>query len=166
MPFSHFAFVEWFKYLVSFIVCDMNEGIEEGVVFANLVFVVMTAIYSLAFQLILLFSNSLIVIGLSVAAWLVLVYALVARRGPWALIYARVHKALTGVSVLGITRVERLLLIPYVINHAVTTLLAAFANYPILNLALRITATTPMFIMIGEFTALPRMVTNNRLEIH
>ncbi|GAB6948184.1 hypothetical protein JCM16161A_23140 [Vulcanisaeta sp. JCM 16161] len=142
----------------------MNEGIEEGVVFVNMVFVVMTAIYSLAFQLILLFNNSLIAIGLSVAAWLILAYALVTRRGPWALVYARVHKALTGVNVLGITRTERLLLMPYVINYAITIPLAALTEYPILSLALRIMATMPMFIMIGEFTALPRMIINNHLE--
>ncbi len=72
-------------------------------IFADLVFVVMTTIYSLAFQLILLFSNSLITIGVAAAAWLVLLYTLITRRGPWVLIYAKVHRALTGINVLGIT---------------------------------------------------------------
>ena len=143
----------------------MNEEIQESTIFANLVFVVMTTIYSLTFQLMLLFSNSLITIGAAAAAWLVLLYTLITRRGPWVLIYAKVHRALTGVNVLGITRVERLLLMPYVINYAVTTMLAALAEHPLLSLALRIMVTTPMFIMIGEFAALPRIMMNNHPRI-
>ncbi|ADN51795.1 hypothetical protein [Vulcanisaeta distributa] len=143
----------------------MNEEIQESVVFANLVFVVMTAIYSLAFQLILLFNDSLTTIGLSIAAWLILAYALVARRGPWALLYAKVHRALTGVNVLGITRIERLLLMPYVINYAIAILLTAFTGYSILSLALRIIVTMPMFIMIGEFAVLPRVVMSNHAKM-
>ncbi|WP_252901597.1 hypothetical protein [Vulcanisaeta sp. JCM 14467] len=54
---------------------------------------------------------------------------------------------------------------PYVINYAATIVLAALAEHPLLNLALRIMATTPMFIMIGEFTALPRIMMNNHPEI-
>ncbi len=143
----------------------MNEEIQENVVFANLVFVVMTTIYSLIFQLILLFNGSLITIGLSIAAWLILAYALVARRGPWALLYAKVHRALTGVNVLGITRIERLLLMPYVINYVITILLTAFTGYSILSLALRIIVTMPMFIMIGEFAVLPRVVMSNHAKM-
>ncbi len=143
----------------------MNEEIEEGVIFANLVFVVMTAIYSLVFQLILLFNDSLITIGLSIAAWLILAYTLLVRRGPWAFLYAKVHRALTGVNILGITRIERLLLMPYVINYAVTILLTAFTEYPVLSLVLRIIAAMPMIIMIGEFAALPQMVMNNHAKM-
>ncbi|MGC9152623.1 MAG: hypothetical protein ACP5GY_02675 [Vulcanisaeta sp.] len=143
----------------------MNEGIQEYVIIANLVFVVMTAIYSLVFQLMLLFNYSLITMSVGITAWLMLVYTLITGRGLWAFMYAKIHRALTGINVLGITKVERLLLMPYVIEYAITMALTAFDAHPILNLALRIMAATPMFIMISEFAVLPHIMINNRLEI-
>jgi hypothetical protein len=142
----------------------MNEGIQEYVAFANLVFILMTAIYSLVFQLILLFSNSLIAIGMSTTAWLVLTYTLITRRGPWALIYAKVHRALTGVHVLGITNIERSLLMPYVINYAVYLILSIPAEYPLFNLVLRLISIMPLLIMIIEFAVLPRLLINNNVK--
>ncbi len=137
----------------------------ESVVFVDLVFVTMTATYSLAFQLMLLFNTSLITIGVAAIAWSLLLYTLIIGRGPWVLIYAKIHRTLTGVNALGITRVERLLLIPYVINYAVTMVLAVLTKYPLLNPALRMMVATPMFIMIGEFTALPRMIMSDHSEM-
>ncbi|WP_054843703.1 hypothetical protein [Vulcanisaeta souniana] len=84
----------------------MNEEIQEYVVLVNFLFIVMTAIYVLVPQLILLFTNSVVAVAIGTIVWTLLAYTLVTRRGLWALIYAKVHSALTGIKVIGITRLS------------------------------------------------------------
>ncbi|BDR90991.1 hypothetical protein [Vulcanisaeta souniana] len=142
----------------------MNEEIQEYVVLVNFLFIVMTAIYVLVPQLILLFTNSVVAVAIGTIVWTLLAYTLVTRRGLWALIYAKVHSALTGIKVIGITRVERMLLVPYVITYAIDLLLSVLISNPLASIALRIISASPLIIMIMEFAIMPRLITNNGLE--